>query len=188
MPKFKRKSKTGDSQNSEESCRTKSTASPTLSPSPDALSRNKTPFQNNGHLRLRKASLNSSEAPESKVVLDRSHSLPEDGLGEKLLGRRFSPSSLFADGNMEIFQPSPNAQPVIRKKLSLTPYLPEEVAKYPHSEISELCGNETVVLYLCKIWKEDSFVLFVFLANKSPSVLKAVKLEFEHSEHFKVTR
>ncbi|KAL8197217.1 UNVERIFIED_CONTAM: hypothetical protein K2H54_015907 [Gekko kuhli] len=185
--KFKRKSKMGESQNSEESFRIRSTASPPLSPSPDALSWNKKPFQNNGHPRLRKASLNSSEAPELKVVLDRSHSLPEAGLGEKLLGCRFSPSSLFADGNMEIFQPSPNTQPVVKKQLSLTPFLPEEVARYPHSEILELCGDEAVTLYLCKIWKEDSFILFVFLANKSLSALKAIQLEFEHSKQFKIS-
>ncbi|XP_060116159.1 AP-4 complex subunit epsilon-1 [Heteronotia binoei] len=185
--KFKRKSKTGESQNSEESFSIKSTASLPLSLSPNALSRNKKPFQNNGHLRLRKASLNSCEAPESKAVLDRSHSLPEAELGEKLLDCRVSPSSLFADGNLEIFQPSPNAQPVVKRQLSLTPYLPEEVAKYPHSEISELCGNETVMLYLCKIWKVDSFILFVFLANKSLSALKAGKLEFENSKHFKIS-
>uniref|UniRef100_A0ACB8E5Q0 Uncharacterized protein n=2 Tax=Sphaerodactylus townsendi TaxID=933632 RepID=A0ACB8E5Q0_9SAUR len=186
VQKFKRKSKMGEAQNSEELFSTQSCAGPLLSPLPDALPRSKKPFQNNGHLRLRKASLNSSEAPESKVTLDRSHSLPEAGLEEKLQGCRFSPSSLFADGNMEIFQPSPNTQPVVKKQLSLMPSLPEEAAKHPHSEILELCGNETLSSYLCKVWKEDSVVLFIFLANKSTSVLKAVQLEFERSKHFKM--
>ncbi|XP_054858863.1 AP-4 complex subunit epsilon-1 [Eublepharis macularius] len=185
--KFKRKPKTSEAQNSEEAFSLQSTASPPLSPLPNALSGNKQPFQNNGHRRLRKASLSSTEAPESKVVLDRSNSLPEAGLNEKLLSRRFSPSSLFADGNMDIFQPSPNTQqPVVKKQLSLTPYLPEDVAKYPHSEILELCGNETLVLHSCKVWKEDSFMLYTFLANKSTSTLKVVTLEFEHSTRFKI--
>ncbi|XP_077174190.1 AP-4 complex subunit epsilon-1 [Paroedura picta] len=182
--KFKRKSKMGESQNNEELFTRKS---PPLSPSPDALSRNKNPFQNNGHLRLRKASLNSSDAPESKAVLDRSRSLPEAGLGETLLGCTFSPPSLFADGNMEVFQPSPDAQPRVKKQLSLTPSLPEEVAQYPHSEITELCGNDSIVLYLCKVWKEDSFTLFAFLANRSVTTLTAVKLELEPSRHFKIS-
>nr|XP_056721850.1 AP-4 complex subunit epsilon-1 [Euleptes europaea] len=184
--KFKRKPKMGEAPNSEESFSVQSRACPDLTPLPDALSRNRKPFQKNGHLRFRKASLNSSEAPESKAALDRSHSLPEAGLGEKLQGRRFSPSSLFADGDLEIFQPSPSALPVVKRPLSLTPCVPEEVARCPHSEALELCGDETLVLYVCKVWKEDSLVLFIFLANKSTSTLKAVKLEFEHSKHFKI--
>uniref|UniRef100_A0A670KJX8 AP-4 complex subunit epsilon n=1 Tax=Podarcis muralis TaxID=64176 RepID=A0A670KJX8_PODMU len=185
--KLRRKSKTSKTQNSEESSSIESADGPSLCPFPDGISRNKNLFQNNGHLRLRKSSLSAAGTSESKVVLDRSHSLPEAELNEKLLGHRLSLSSLFADGNMEVFQPSPSAQATAPQQLSLMPYLPEEAAKHPHSEIVELCSNETLVLSSCKIWKDDSVLLFLFLANKSTCVLKAVNLEFEHAEHFKIS-
>nr|XP_034987319.1 AP-4 complex subunit epsilon-1 isoform X1 [Zootoca vivipara] len=185
--KLRRKSKTSKTKNSEESPSIESVADPSLCPFPDVISRNKDLFQNNGQLRLRKSSLSSAGTSESKVVLDRSHSLPEAELNEKLLGHRLSLSSLFADGNMEVFQPSPSAQATAPQQLSLMPYLPEEAAKHPHSEILELCDNETLVLSFCKIWKDDSLLLFIFLANKSTCVLKAVNLEFEDAEHFKIS-
>ncbi|XP_061451099.1 AP-4 complex subunit epsilon-1 isoform X2 [Rhineura floridana] len=184
--KFRRKSKTSETKNSEEHFSIQSIASPSLCPFPDALSRTQEPFQNNGHLRLRKVSLSSAETSESKVALDRSHSMPESELNETLLGHRLSLSSLFADSNMEVLQPSPSAQTVVPEQLSSMPCLSEEVAKHPHSEISELCGNKTLVLYFCKVWKDDSVLLFLFLANKSNSVLKAVNLKFEHTEHLKI--
>ncbi|KAJ6664102.1 hypothetical protein lerEdw1_008317 [Lerista edwardsae] len=184
--KFKRKSKISEVQNSKESSSSQSTTNSSLGPFPDALSRNKELFQNNGHLRFRKASLSSPETLESKVVFDRSHSLPEAGLNEKLLGLRFSPSVLCADGNMDVFQPSTSSQPVISKQFPLTPALPEELAKHPHSEILELCGDEALVLYSCKVWKDDCVLLCFFLANKTTSVLKVVNLEFEHTEHFMI--
>ncbi|XP_066492223.1 AP-4 complex subunit epsilon-1 [Tiliqua scincoides] len=184
--KFKRKSKIGEVQNSKESSSSQSTASSFLSPFSDALPKNKELFQNNGHLRLRKTSLTSPETLESKVVFDRSHSLPEAGLNEKLLGLRFSPPALCVDGNMDVFQPSPSSQSVVNKQLSLMPALPEELARHPHSEILELCGDASLVLYSCKVWKDDCVLLCLFLANKTTSVLKAVNLEFERTEHFTI--
>ncbi|XP_062998596.1 AP-4 complex subunit epsilon-1 [Elgaria multicarinata webbii] len=182
--KFTRKSKTSEAPKGEGMFSIQSTARP--SPCRDALSENKELFQNNGHLRLRKASLSSTEISESKVVFERSPSLPEAGVNDKLLGHRLSPSSLFADGNMDIFHPSPNAQPVLHKQPSLMPFLPEEVAKHPHSEILELCTNETLALYSCKVWTDDCVLLFLFLSNRSASTLKDVNLELEHTEHLKV--
>ncbi|XP_053128364.1 AP-4 complex subunit epsilon-1 isoform X2 [Hemicordylus capensis] len=185
--KFKRKSKIGEVQHSEEPSDVESAAGPSLTPLPDALPRNKELFQNHGHVRLRKASLNSSETLESKVVLDRSHSLPEAGLDEKLSGCQFSPASLFADGNMDIFQPSPNTQPAAKKPLSLMPYLPDEIARHPHSEMLELCSNEALAFYSCKVWKEDCVLLCFSLANKSAAVQKAVNVDFEQTKHFKIS-
>lgn len=184
--KFKRKSKIREVQNSKESSCSQSSAVSSLSPFPDALSRNKELFQNNGHPRVRKASLHSPETLESKVVFDRSHSLPESGLNEKLLGLRFSPSAFCADGNVDVFQPSPSNQLVVNKQLSLTPALPQELASHPHSEIVELCGDAALILYSCKVWKDDCFLLCLFISNKTTSVLKAVKLEFERTEHFTI--
>ncbi|XP_044294755.1 AP-4 complex subunit epsilon-1 isoform X2 [Varanus komodoensis] len=183
--KFTRKSKTKETQNNEGAVSSQSTASP--SAGPEALSRNNEPFQNNGHLHLRKGSLSSAEHSESKVVLDRSPSLPEGGLNDKLLGHRLSPSSLFADGNMDIFHPSPSAQAIVHNQPPLMPYLPEDVAKHPHSEILELCGNETLSLYFSKVWKDDCVLLVLFLVNRSTSILKDVNLKLEHTEHLKIS-
>ncbi|XP_007422248.1 AP-4 complex subunit epsilon-1 [Python bivittatus] len=182
--RFTRKLKTNEAPDNESSLGVESTASASLFP--EALTGNKDPFVNNGHLRLRKASLSSAETSESKVVLDRSHSLPEGGLNEKPLDHRLSPPSLLSHGHRDIFHPSPNTPVVIQKQVSMTPSLPEEAAKHPHSEVSELCGNESLLLYFSKVWKEDSLLLFLFLANRSPSILEDVSLEFQHAEHFKM--
>ncbi|XP_060611256.2 AP-4 complex subunit epsilon-1 [Anolis sagrei] len=157
-----------------------------LSPLADTLSKNKESFQNNGQRGFRKASLSSVETPGSKVVPVRSHSLQEDGLNERLLDHRLSQSSLFADCNMEIFPPPSSAQTVVRKQHSLMPYLPDEAAQYPHSEMTQLCSDETLVLYFCKVWQDDCVSLFLFLANKSSSVLRDASLELERTEHLKM--
>ncbi|KAG8145027.1 putative AP-4 complex subunit epsilon protein, partial [Naja naja] len=78
--------------------------------------------------------------------------------------------------------------PEVQNQLPPTPRLPEEAAQHPHSDISELCGNESLLVYFSKVWKEDNLLIFLFLANKSPSVLKDVSLEFQHSEHFKMAQ
>lgn len=184
--KFTRKLKMNEAFPNESSSSMES--STTTSLFPEVLTGKKDLFLNNGHLKFRKASLNSAEMPESKTVLDRSHSLPEGGLNEKSPDDQFSPSSLFTYGHMDVFHPSPSSPTIIQKQLSqLTPRLPDEASQHPHSDISELCGNESLLVYFSKVWKEDSFLVFLFLANKSPSILKDVSLEFQHSEHFKVT-
>ncbi|KAH0619956.1 hypothetical protein JD844_014423 [Phrynosoma platyrhinos] len=182
--KFTRKSKICEAKASEGSSNIQSPVTPSLLP--DTLSKNKESFQNNGHHGLRKTSVCSAETSESKVASDRSCSVPEAGPDGKLLSHRLSQSSLFADCNMDIFPHSSSTQTVVHKQHFLMPYLPEEAAKHPHSEIIELCSSETLVLYFCKIWKDDCVSLFLFLANKSSSVLRDVNLEFEHTEHLKI--
>ncbi|KAL7980045.1 hypothetical protein Chor_001313, partial [Crotalus horridus] len=183
--KFTRKLKMNEAFPNESSLPMES--STTTSLFPEALTGKKDLFLNNGHLKFRKASLNSAEMPEYKTVLDRAHSLPEGGLNEKSLDHQFSPSSLFTHGHMDVFHPSPSSPTKIRKQLlQLTPRLPEEASQHPHSDISELCSNESLLVYFSKVWKEDRFLVFLFLANKSASILKDVRLEFQHSEHFKM--
>uniref|UniRef100_A0A803SV57 AP-4 complex subunit epsilon n=1 Tax=Anolis carolinensis TaxID=28377 RepID=A0A803SV57_ANOCA len=177
--KFTRKSKTSEAKANEG-------PSSTISPLADTLSKNKESFQNNGHHGFRKASLSSVETPGSKAVPVRSHSLQEGGLNDRLLDHRLSQSSLFADCNMEIFPPPSSAETVVCKQHSLMPYLPEEAAKYPHSEMIQLCSDETLVLYFCKVWQDDCVLLFLFLANKSSNVLRDASLELEHTEHLKM--
>ncbi|XP_026565704.1 AP-4 complex subunit epsilon-1 [Pseudonaja textilis] len=182
--KFTRKSKMTEALPNESSSPEES--SPSTSLFQEGLTGKKDLFVNNGHLKFRKASLHSSEMPESKTTLDRSHSLPEGGLNEKSLDHQFSPSSLFTHDHMDIFHPSPSSPALVQKQLLPTPRLPEEAAQHPHSDISELCGNESLLVYFSKVWKEDSLLIFLFLANKGPSILKDITLEFQHSEHFKV--
>lgn len=183
--KFTRKSKMNEALPNESSPPMEST--PTTSLFQEELTGKKDLFVNNGHLKFRKASLHSPEMPESKTMLDRSHSLPEGGLNEKTLDHQFSPSSSFTHDHVDIFHPSPSSPAPVQKQLSPTPRLPEEAAQHPHSDISELCGNESLLVYFSKVWKEDNLLIFLFLASKSPSILKDVSLEFQHSEHFKVT-
>ncbi|XP_058011936.1 AP-4 complex subunit epsilon-1 isoform X1 [Ahaetulla prasina] len=161
-------------------------SAPTTSLFQEGLTGEKDPFVSNGHLKFRKASLHSPEIPESKTMLDRSHSLPEGGLNEKSLDHPFSPSSSFTHDHVDVFHPSPSSPALVQKQLSLTPRLPEEAAQHPHLDISELCGNESLLVYFSKVWKEDHLLIFLCLANKSSSVLKDVSLEFQHSEHFKM--
>ncbi|XP_063169951.1 AP-4 complex subunit epsilon-1 [Candoia aspera] len=182
--KFTRKLRINEAPDNESSLSMENTAGASLFP--EGLTGSKDLFVNHRHLRLRKASLSSAETTESKMVLDRSHSLPEGGLNEQSLDHQLSPPSLFTHGPMDIFYPSPSTPAVVQTQLSVTPYLPEEAAKHPHSEISELCGNESLLLYFSKVWKDDRLLLFLFLANRSPSILKDVRLEFQHSEHFKM--
>ncbi|XP_013930278.1 PREDICTED: AP-4 complex subunit epsilon-1-like [Thamnophis sirtalis] len=109
--RFTQKSKANEALPNESSPPMEST--PAASLFQEGLTGKKDLFVNNGHLKFRKASLHSPEVPESKAMLDRSHSFPE-------------------------------------------------------------------------VWKEDRLLIFLFLANKSPSILKDVNLELQHSEHFKM--
>uniref|UniRef100_A0A8C5SJ32 AP-4 complex subunit epsilon n=1 Tax=Laticauda laticaudata TaxID=8630 RepID=A0A8C5SJ32_LATLA len=132
-------------------------SSPSTSLFHEGLTGKKDLFVNNGHLKFRKS-----------------------------LDHQFSPSSLFTHDHMDIFHPSPSSPALVQKQLLPTPRLPEEAAQHPHSDISELCGNESLLVYFSKVWKEDNLLIFLFLANKSPSILKDITLEFQHSEHFKM--
>ncbi|KAJ7311422.1 hypothetical protein JRQ81_007065 [Phrynocephalus forsythii] len=91
--KFTRKSKIQEGKAIEES---PGVESPAVPPTP---CQNHFPWereQSGEHRRVRKASLGSPDAPEPKVGLDRSHSLPETGPNERLLGPKLSPCSLSA--------------------------------------------------------------------------------------------
>uniref|UniRef100_A0A6J0TDY9 AP-4 complex subunit epsilon-1 isoform X1 n=3 Tax=Pogona vitticeps TaxID=103695 RepID=A0A6J0TDY9_9SAUR len=182
--KFTRRSKIHEGKTSEESSGRESPASPPAT-CHDPFHGKQELRQSHG--RGRKASLGFPEASESKAVLDRSHSLPEAGPNERLLSHKLSPCALFADGEMDFSPRPPGAQAAARRLPSLRPSLAEEAAKHPHSEIVELCGNETLVLYFCKVWKEDGLLVFLFLVNQSTSLLKEVTLEFEHADRLKIS-
>ncbi|XP_025052861.1 AP-4 complex subunit epsilon-1 isoform X1 [Alligator sinensis] len=184
--KFKRKSKISETQNSEEAPSIQYDATLSFRPLPEAQSNDNENIQSTEHVRLRKSSLSSSEVLEASVSFKRPQSLTEAGLDAKLPDCRLSPSSLFADNNIEVFQPSQVIPSVVASKASLIPSLSEELANNPHSEAVELCSCDTLAVNLCKVWTDDCLLLVLFVANRSSSALKNVNLVFENSEHFKI--
>lgn len=165
-----------------ESVSLRSVASPPSSICPDALARHEELVQKDSRHLRRRTALRSSLL-EAQEGLGSSPPPPEAAFfKEQLWGHSVS------DGNLDTFQPPLRAQSIDNKLLFLTPSLPEELAKHPHSEILDLCGNEALMLYSCKVWQDDCTLLCLFVANKSTCGLKAVSVEFKHTEHFKVLR
>uniref|UniRef100_A0A8C0BU00 AP-4 complex subunit epsilon n=1 Tax=Buteo japonicus TaxID=224669 RepID=A0A8C0BU00_9AVES len=154
--KFKRKSKINETQSSEEA----------------------SDFQD--------TSLCSSDIVEDNLAFETPQSLKKSGPDDRLPDIRLSQSSLFADSNIEIFQPSRNAQSESASKTPLVPCLSEELEELTHSEVVELCQSDALALYLCKVWTDDSLLLIVFVSNKTTSALNAVNLVFEEAEHFQI--
>ncbi|NXK50184.1 AP4E1 protein, partial [Chauna torquata] len=184
--KFKRKSKLNETQNSEEASDIQNSAASSFGPLLDTVPINEEDCEGNKHARLRKPSLCSSDTVEDNLAFETSQSLKKLGLDDKLSDNRLSPLSLFADSNMEIFQPSPSAQCGSASKTLPVPSLPEELEELPHSEVVELCQSDALALYLYKVWKDDSLLLTVFASNKNTSALNAVNLVFEKAEHFQI--
>ncbi|KAM9271085.1 AP-4 complex subunit epsilon-1 isoform 1-T1 [Cariama cristata] len=183
---FKRKSKINETQSSEEASDFQSSAASDLGPSLDTVPIHTEDCEGNTHTRLRKVSLCSSDIIEDNLAFETPQSLKKSGLDDRLSDSRLSQSSLFADSNIEIFQPSRSAQCESASKTPLVPSLPEELEELAHSEIVELCQSDVLVLYLCKVWTDDSLLLSVFVSNKTTSALNAVNLVFEEAEHFQI--
>lgn len=184
--KFKRKSKINETQNSEEPSDFQSSAGSDFGPLLDTVPIIMEDCEGNIHTRLRKASLCSSDTVEDNSAFETPQSLKQSGLDDRLSDSRLSQSSLFADSNIEIFQPSPSAQCESASKTPVVPSLPEELEELTHSEVAELCQSDALALYLCKVWTDDSLLLTVFVSNKTTSALNTVNLVFEEAEHFQV--
>ncbi|XP_072725640.1 AP-4 complex subunit epsilon-1 isoform X7 [Ciconia boyciana] len=184
--KFKRKSKINETQNSEEASDFQNSAVSDFGPLLDTVPINMEDCEGNIHTRLRKASLCSSDIVEDNLAFETPQSLKKSGLDDRLSDSRLSQSSLFADSNIEIFQPPPSAQCESASKIPLVPSLPEELEELTHSEVVELCQSDALALYLCKVWTDDSLLLTVFVSNKTTSALNAVNLVFEEAEHFQI--
>lgn len=184
--KFKRKSKINEIQHSEEVSDFQNSAASDFGPLLDTGPINMEDSEGSLHARLRKASLSSSDTAEDSLVFEMLQSFGKSGLDERPSDNRLSQSSLFADSNIEIFQPSPSAQCESASKTPLVPSLPEELEELTHSEVVELCQSDALALYLCKVWTDDSLLLTVFVSNKTTAVLNAVNLVFEEAEHFQV--
>uniref|UniRef100_A0A8C3LH01 AP-4 complex subunit epsilon n=1 Tax=Chrysolophus pictus TaxID=9089 RepID=A0A8C3LH01_CHRPC len=172
--KFKRKSKIDEAQNNEEALDMQNRAPSDFGPLLDTVPVTTEDCDGDKHTALRKPSLCSSDTVEETL-----QSIKKHGLDDKLSDSRLSPLSLFADSNIEILQPSPSSQCENANKTVLLPSLAEELEELPHSEVAELCQSDALALYLCKVWKNDSLLLVVFVSNKNTSALKAVNVILE---------
>ncbi|KAM6257374.1 AP-4 complex subunit epsilon-1 isoform 1-T1 [Porphyrio hochstetteri] len=184
--KFKRKSKITETQTSEEASDFQNSAASDFGPLLDTVPITMEDYEGDICTRLRKASLCSSDIVEDNLAFETPQSLKQCGLDVRLSDSRLSQSSLFADSNIEIFQPSPSAQCESASTMPLFPSLPEELQELAHSEIAELCQSDALALYLCKVWTGDSLLLTVFVSNKTTSALNALNLVFEETEHFQI--
>nr|XP_033776243.1 AP-4 complex subunit epsilon-1 isoform X2 [Geotrypetes seraphini]XP_033776244.1 AP-4 complex subunit epsilon-1 isoform X2 [Geotrypetes seraphini] len=126
---------------------------------------------------LRTSSMHTPEYLDSRVPLERAKSLNEVDLGAKL-------SSLFSSNSLNIFHP---LQMQENSKNHSRPSLPLDLAEEPHSDIQELAESDVLRVYSCKVWKEDSLLLLLFIANKSSSALNTVSLMFVDSDAFKLS-
>ncbi|KAM6352626.1 AP-4 complex subunit epsilon-1 isoform 3-T3 [Alca torda] len=184
--KFKRKSRINETQISEEASDFQNRAASDFGPLLDTGPINTEDCEGAIHTRLRKASLCSSDIVEDNLLFETPQSLKKSGLDDRLSDSRLSQSSLFADSNIEILQPSPSAQCESASKTPWVPSLPEELEELTHSDVVELCQSDALALHLCKVWTDDALLLTVFVSNKTTSALHAVNFVFEETEHFQI--
>ncbi|XP_027426563.1 AP-4 complex subunit epsilon-1 isoform X1 [Zalophus californianus] len=137
-------------------------------------------LQDRGDKELNKLSLNSG-------LLD-SESLTELPSVEKLSSCKLSSSpSLFTDNSMEGFQPSQSTALSVANETSLAASLLEETSEHMHSDLVEVCHNETISLSSFKIWKDDCLFMVWSVSNKSGLELESADLEIAPAENFKIT-
>ncbi|XP_040826169.1 AP-4 complex subunit epsilon-1 isoform X2 [Ochotona curzoniae] len=178
--KFRRKSKVKETKSEEASSAHNVTCS-SFSPLPNAMYEEDyvTTLQDGGDKELEKLALGSE--------LLASESLTELPLVEKLSDCSLSAPSLFADSDMEVFQPSPSTTASFAKEISLEASLLRETAECLHSDPTEICNNEIVSVSSSKIWKDDCLLMVWLVTNKSDSELKSANLEIFPAENFKLT-
>ncbi|CAK6432240.1 unnamed protein product [Pipistrellus nathusii] len=121
----------------------------------------------------------------SAELLD-SESLTDLPLVEKLSNCRPSTPSLFADDNMEVFHPPHSTTASLANEISLASLL-EETTEHMHSDLMEVCNNDTMSLSSYKIWKDDCLLMVWLVSNKSGLELEGVNLEIAPAENFKIT-
>ncbi|XP_067603004.1 AP-4 complex subunit epsilon-1 isoform X6 [Pseudorca crassidens] len=136
-------------------------------------------LQDRGDKEVKKFSLNSE-------LLD-SESLTELPLVEKISNCRLSTPSLFADNNMEVFHPPQSTAASVANEISLAASLLEETTEHMHSDLMEVCNNETISVSSYKIWKDECLLMVWSVFNKSASELKSANLEIAPAENFKIT-
>nr|XP_021153561.1 AP-4 complex subunit epsilon-1 isoform X2 [Columba livia]XP_021153562.1 AP-4 complex subunit epsilon-1 isoform X2 [Columba livia] len=184
--KFKRKSKITEAQNSEEVSDFRNSAALDFGPLLDTVPVSVEDYEGSIHTRLREASQCSSGIVEDNLGSETPQSLKTSGPDDRLSDSRPSQSSLFADSNIDIFQPSPGARCEGAGQTRLGPSLPAELEALARSAVLALAQSDALALYSCKLWTDDSLLLAVFLSNKTTSALRAVNLVFEEAEHFQI--
>lgn len=177
--KFRRKSKVKEIKSGE------TTSAPNMTCSSFSSSPNVTyedyldNLQDRGDKELKKFSLSSE-------LLD-SESLTELPLVEKLSDCRPRTLSLFADNSMEVFHPPPSTAASAANETYLVSSLLEGTPEYMHSDLMEVCSNETLSVSSYKVWKDDCLLMVWSVFNKSGSELKSANLEIVPAENFKIT-
>ena len=134
-------------------------------------------LQDRGDKELNKFSLNSE-------LLD-SETLTELPSVEKLSSCTLSTPSLFTDDMEGLHSPSSTAASVANE-ISLASSLLEETSEHMHSDLVEVCNNETISVSSYKIWKDDCLLVVWSVSNKSGLELKSADLEISSAENFKV--
>ncbi|XP_041534887.1 AP-4 complex subunit epsilon-1 isoform X2 [Microtus oregoni] len=99
---------------------------------------------------------------------------------EKLSSVSSPAPSLFADDNMEVFQPSSSST------ASAAASLLEETPERGHSSLMEICSNDTVSVSSYKIWKDDCLLVVWAVTSKTDSEVTNAKLEIFPVENFKI--
>lgn len=110
----------------------------------------------------------------------------EHPLAERLSSCRLTAPSLFADSNMDIFQPPPSTASSADGELSLASSVLEETTEHLHSDLTEICSNETMSVSSYKVWKDDCLLLVWSVSSKSGLELENARLEISPAENFKV--
>ncbi|XP_029807672.1 AP-4 complex subunit epsilon-1 isoform X2 [Suricata suricatta] len=134
-------------------------------------------LQDRGDKELNKFSLSSE-------LLD-SESLTELPSAEKLSSCTESTPSLFTDNMEGLHTPSTVAS--VANEISLASSLLEETSEHMHSDLVEVCDNETISVSSYKIWKDDCLMVTWSVSSKSGLELKSANLEISPTENFKIT-
>ncbi|XP_028611978.1 AP-4 complex subunit epsilon-1 isoform X1 [Grammomys surdaster] len=113
-----------------------------------------------------------------------SQSLSELPSVENLSSVSLPAPSLFADNNMEVFHPPSSSTTSTVKEISLASLLEE--TECGHSDLTEICSNETVSVSSYKVWKDDCLLVIWSVTSKTDSEFTDAQLEIFSMENFKI--
>lgn len=114
---------------------------------------------------------------ELSSELLRSESLSGPPSAEKLESVSLPVPSLFADNNMEVFNPPSS---------SATSTVKEETPECRHSGLVEICSNEAVSVSSYKVWRDDCLLVIWAVTSKTDSEFTDAQLEIFPVENFKI--
>ncbi|KFO37470.1 AP-4 complex subunit epsilon-1 [Fukomys damarensis] len=179
--KFRRKSKVKEAKSGEASSAHNLTCS-----SLDSLSN--TACEDNAYLTTLQdgEDAKSKDFPLSSELSD-SESLSELPLAEKLSDFSLSAPSLFADSDMEIFQPLSSAAASVTTDTTSASCFLEETTEDTCSGCVEVCSDETVSVSSYKLWKDDCLLMVWSVSSKSGSEVKGANLDIFPAQNFKIS-